>query len=279
MRKVAYILSFGHSGSTLLSLMLEQNPQTVAIGEIHGISKKLGNFPNDKKCSCGEVIRECPLWGDFYQSIQDRLPINLNEEYQLLFNSFSKNFSAEKVLVDSSKVVRNLQELQTFDDVDLRVIFLIKDVRSFLVSKKRKAIKKGEKFGLFQTFKYALIWYRDNQGNLNYLEKNNINHLKMGYEELCLYSQDANIRLFEFLEVETNQTTSQTHSGQINSGQGHMVLGNRMRKDPNKNTTVKYDNVWFTTEPLINLIGLFLPRVAKFNRKVTYSNQFEKMWK
>ena len=272
MRKIAYILSFGHSGSTLLSLILEQHKQTVSIGEFNNFSKKLSKLPNDRLCSCGESVASCLLWKNFYQTSQEHLSMDIKDEYDLLLTSFDKNFPAETVIVDSSKVIKNVLHLREMDEVDLRVIYLIKDVRSFLVSTKRKALKRGEKFGFLQLLKHAFIWYRDNQYNLNYLEQNGVNHLKMGYEELCLYSQEANKVLFDFLDLESTEKAKN-----IGNSQGHMLFGNRMRKDSNKNVEVKYDNVWFT-DVLVNIIGTMLPKVAKFNRKVTYSNKFDQIW-
>ena len=273
MRKIAYILSFGHSGSTLLSLILEQHQQTISIGEFNNFSKKLSGLPRDRKCSCGDTVDECLLWKDFYQASQENSSMNINEEYSLLLDSFNNNFSDETVIVDSSKVIKNVLHLQDLDNVDLRVIYLIKDVRSFLVSTKRKALKREEKFGLWQSLKHAYIWYRDNQYSLNYLEQNGINHLKMSYEELCLYPQEANESLFSFLDLEASKIAKK-----IDNSQGHMLFGNRMRNDSNKNVEVKYDNVWFT-DTLINIIGAVMPRVAKFNRKVTYSNNFDQIWR
>ena len=273
MRKVAYIFSFGHSGSTLLSLVLEQHQYTASIGEFLDLSEKLKKCTNERKCSCGETVFDCPLWGDFYRSIQTENPTDLKAEYGLLLNSFAKNFPVETVLVDSSKGLKNLQELHAHEEVDLRVIYLIKDFRSFVMSTKRKALKRGEKFGLIQAAKNALLWYRGNRNNLNYLEQNAVNYLKLGYEELCLYPQETNETLCSFLDIETTHSTIS-----IGENRGHMIFGNRMRRDSNKNSTIKYDSVWFT-DTVINLIGLLLPKVAKFNKKITYSNQFDRMWK
>ena len=273
MRKVAYILSFGHSGSTLLSLILEQHQKTVSIGEFNNFSMKLSGLPSERKCSCGATVVDCLLWKGFYQASQENSSMGINDEYRLLLDSVNNNFSNETVIVDSSKIIKNVLHLQELDDVDLRVIYLIKDVRSFLVSTKRKALKRGEKFGLLQSLKHAFIWYRDNQYSLNYLEKNRINHLKIGYEELCLYPQEANEALFDFLDLETTEM-----SKSIDNSQGHMLFGNRMRNDSRKNIEVKYDNVWFT-DTLVNIIGAVLPKIANFNRKVTYSNKFDQIWR
>lgn len=272
MRKVAYIFSFGHSGSTLLSLILEQHQKTVSIGEFNSFSAKLDGL-HERYCTCGELVPDCTLWKSVYQSCKNKLPNNLKEQYGLLLDSFANNFPDDAVMVDSSKVIKNLMQLQTLDDVDLRVIYLVKDFRSFLISTKRKALKRGESFGLLKSLKYALIWHRDNQYNLNYLEQQGISHLKIGYEELCLYSQEANKTLFEFLGLESLED-----SINIQGSQGHMIFGNRMRRDPKKNMVVKYDSSWFT-DNIINLVGLLLPRIAKFNQKVTYSNKFDQMWR
>jgi hypothetical protein len=56
-----FICSAGHSGSTLLSLLLGSHRDAIALGEITQMPKNLAlNTP----CGCGAPVRECPLWSD-----------------------------------------------------------------------------------------------------------------------------------------------------------------------------------------------------------------------
>jgi hypothetical protein len=56
-----FICSAGHSGSTLLTLLLGSHSNATALGEITQMPKNLAlNTP----CSCGTPVRDCTLWAD-----------------------------------------------------------------------------------------------------------------------------------------------------------------------------------------------------------------------
>ena len=59
MTELAYILAASHSGSTLLTLLLNSHPEIATIGELSP-----GHMENSSwyRCSCGSRIRECPFW-------------------------------------------------------------------------------------------------------------------------------------------------------------------------------------------------------------------------
>jgi hypothetical protein len=54
-----YICSAGHSGSTLLDLLIGSHPRIASLGEIDQLSK---NFALDTECSCGARVRTCAVW-------------------------------------------------------------------------------------------------------------------------------------------------------------------------------------------------------------------------
>jgi hypothetical protein len=56
-----FICSAGHSGSTLLSLLLGSHPNALSLGEITQLPK---NLALNTLCSCGTPVRDCALWGD-----------------------------------------------------------------------------------------------------------------------------------------------------------------------------------------------------------------------
>jgi len=61
MTKLAYILAASHSGSTLLSMLLASHEQVATVGELKLARESLGNLDR-YRCSCGELIRQCPFW-------------------------------------------------------------------------------------------------------------------------------------------------------------------------------------------------------------------------
>jgi hypothetical protein len=54
-----YILSAGHSGSTLLNLITGSHSRAAAVAEL---TRLPANIANDAPCTCGATIRECAHW-------------------------------------------------------------------------------------------------------------------------------------------------------------------------------------------------------------------------
>ncbi len=59
-KKVIYIASDNRSGSTLLDLLLGNHSEVTSVGEIRRLDEWI-NKPKEK-CSCGELIGNCPFW-------------------------------------------------------------------------------------------------------------------------------------------------------------------------------------------------------------------------
>ena len=272
MRKIVYICSLGHSGSTLLSLILGQHNDVIPLGEILSLKDRSDNFVN-RVCTCGEKLAKCDLWGDVISKHSKKPSKNLNEDYGYILSAFSKAFNKKTILCDSSKILKNLATLNDRDDVEVKVIFLIKDFRAYLTSVRRKKQKKGIKFNFIDALRTLRGWYRDNNYNLRYLEKNGYDFMRIGYEELTLYPSKSFDLIFNFLDLETPDDVAK-----FEKEQGHMIYGNRMRKDPQKKSTIRYDNAWFT-DNTISFLSFLMPKTAKFNKEITYSNGFQGMWK
>lgn len=59
MVRYIYICSAGHSGSTLLDLLIGSHPRITSLGEISHLSK---NIALNTPCSCGSPVRACQFW-------------------------------------------------------------------------------------------------------------------------------------------------------------------------------------------------------------------------
>lgn len=57
--RLVYILAASHSGSTLLAMLLGRHPDICTVGELKLTS--MGDVDR-YRCSCRELIRECPFW-------------------------------------------------------------------------------------------------------------------------------------------------------------------------------------------------------------------------
>lgn len=69
MTQLAYILAASHSGSTLLTMLLNSHPDVATIGELSpGYLEDLSWY----LCSCGSSIRECHFWRWVASAVRER---------------------------------------------------------------------------------------------------------------------------------------------------------------------------------------------------------------
>jgi hypothetical protein len=68
--RVVYVAGSGHTGSTLLAMLLDAHPRIVSVGEISVKPKirRRGNYDN-QRCSCGSLIGECPFWVEIFDAV------------------------------------------------------------------------------------------------------------------------------------------------------------------------------------------------------------------
>jgi len=72
--KYIYICSAGHSGSTLLDLLLGSHSLIESLGEISHLPK---NITLNTQCSCGETVQSCPMWKAILSDLGEQLHTNL----------------------------------------------------------------------------------------------------------------------------------------------------------------------------------------------------------
>lgn len=72
--RYVYICSAGHSGSTLLDLLLGSHSQIESLGEIINFSK---NISLNTPCTCGEPVRSCSVWKQVVSILNDQLGIDI----------------------------------------------------------------------------------------------------------------------------------------------------------------------------------------------------------
>ncbi len=162
--KILYIGGAGRSGSTLLEMILGNVPGVFAMGEISGFWSYLreGNLI----CGCGARLEECEVWGQVIDRLDLRSPARiealarlsekidrtrnlpllavlgslasgevseLTENTRLLYQAIQDVTGAE-LLIDSSKTPLHLYLLKRIEDLDLRVLHLVRDARAVAYS-------------------------------------------------------------------------------------------------------------------------------------------------
>jgi hypothetical protein len=175
--KVIYILGGGHSGSTLLDMVLGSTEQSFSVGELTYFDyykgykhENLYRLVDGRLCTCDEQMDDCPIWSKINFDQKDNVPKHesLSESLKILVNLFNpferwfrfgietgnnrevyKRIFAEalqqkpklRFIVDSSKDPRRLYELIRDPKIGperLAVIHLIRDGRGYIYSYQKK---------------------------------------------------------------------------------------------------------------------------------------------
>jgi hypothetical protein len=77
MIKYVYICSAGHSGSTLLDLLLGSHSRMFSLGEISHLPK---NISLNTLCACGHPVRSCRLWSKVISILNKNLGYDLYKD-------------------------------------------------------------------------------------------------------------------------------------------------------------------------------------------------------
>ena len=277
MKNLVYIAGLSHSGSTLLDLILGCYPEFVGLGEVaRVIDRKVINERQFSSvyCSCGEKMLQCPVWSAVVNNLS-RLPEgDFDKKYQMILDTAEKQLNNNAIVVDSSKYVNYLKPLVKNRDNNLKVIFIVKDVRNYLISQidnlsYEKANKKS--FLKSNVYYFCYQWYLMNKQIQKYMRDQKLDVLQIGYEELCLSTEKVLNLIGEFVGVDMAMTNFD-----LNSSKSHSVLGNRMRTQKDK-AKLLYDYRWFQRKEW-QLPSLLNPHIMKYNRANVYSHNFLEMW-
>lgn len=69
-----YICGAGHSGSTLLDMLLGSHSKVASLGEIINLPMDLAT---NSTCTCGQKVRECELWSEVTREFEIRQGLDL----------------------------------------------------------------------------------------------------------------------------------------------------------------------------------------------------------
>jgi hypothetical protein len=68
--RVGYLAGSGHTGSTLIALLMDSHPQVVSVGETafkpSNRRRRIVALP----CSCGKTYAECPFWAEVFARVR-----------------------------------------------------------------------------------------------------------------------------------------------------------------------------------------------------------------
>lgn len=263
---IIYISGGGHSGSTLLGLLIGSAKDVFNAGEVKFIDKL--KTVDDKNieamgdlCSCGAPANECTFWKSVEMEIEGKKvfyqPLSFRKLVARYFNAKkAKKISTDDVaifrtvlkivkkndpqinsLIDASKSLDRLMYLYQCKELYIKNIFIIKDGRSFINSY-HKIYKKGY-------FRWFFLWVLVNYSTLRFFKKNKIQYYGLSYESLCKETTQKINELNQFLKI----NIPINYIEEVRSKETHIRAGNWMKNKIKSFDGIHYDEKWRTEMP------------------------------
>ena len=273
--RLLLIRGLGHSGTTILDLALGAHPSIIGLGEAvrilerplpedaqRGPAQLRGPLRFERSCTCGKLAADCPVWGPLLDWLPSHDDWPLKAKLRHLFSTMPST-GQPRWVVDSFQDDRILP-FWTDDDVEIRVIHLTRDVRSWVHSRSRKERQQGRRFAELRPL---LRWWRLNARDAHRFKALGDRVFHLGYEELALQPEVALRRVCDWLELPFADTM--LAPGDYSAS--HVLSGNRMRFDPDRRQRIRYDGSWMKAVPGLTHLALCCPGLSRLNRKLVYS--------
>lgn len=246
---VIYIVGLGHSGSTLLDLIIGSSKKCIGLGEINKLRKFIENSKIDE------------LNSDFWNLIVEKFnkeeikPINLSlkenleilfhillrfpvknryktgELYEEIFKKAKEEKPTIEYILDSSKDERDLVYLHENEKINLRIVHLIRDGRGVVNSHERKDQNWFEAFSK---------WFIRNLWTKIYLRKIDKEKKKtISYDLFAKNPKKYIKKINKAFDLDINENN---FIEEVNEEPSFRFSGNRMRHK--KLRKIRYDQKW-----------------------------------
>lgn len=260
-------------------MILAGHDNLISLGEIFQVLRddpKKWLDDNEAVCSCGAQARDCNVWGTALKKMADNPALamtenkyeNINEKYQIVLETFREVYGDQIIAVDTSKGFRHLKQLTNDNNINIETVFLMRDARAYATSQtriaraqKRKGIRKLKQFTSFQLIK----WYLGNKQRQKYIKDKNLNAHQLSYEDLCFHSENTVKKLVEFLGIPYQEKMIR-----LSDTQHHILFGNPMRLNKQKQMSLSYDSRWLANDDWALPFAL-LRKIRKYNKKNIYT--------
>jgi hypothetical protein len=156
--QLVYITGRGHSGSTLLDLLISAHSEVVSVGE----AKCLVTRP-DEPCTCGApTVFVCPFWEKVDAALRERAGLSLREldidsadagifaAHNRAFFQAVASVTGKPIILDSSKTVDRLEALLEAQICPVQAIHLVRSPQGVVYSN----AKRGREW-LYHTYNYT----------------------------------------------------------------------------------------------------------------------------
>ena len=125
-QRIIYITSKGHSGSTLLDLLISSHNQVTSLGEIKVLSARRKKSPQtvlEGRCTCGaNTILDCLFWQRVEQfsgiplqelDVDSKDPVIFKQHNRAIFQAAAA-VSGNEFIVDSSKKYKSFGKTRRY---------------------------------------------------------------------------------------------------------------------------------------------------------------------
>lgn len=241
---IIYILGSGHSGSTLLSLLLTSHSQVTGVGELKALSPSAKWSSQERAegpCTCGApTLRHCAFWRRLDAAVTELAgcsvwEVDLDSEDPAVFATHNlavfraiATITGRHWIVDSSKNVGRLEKLIAARLVDVRPVRLIRSASGVVYSN----VKRGRPW-----LPRARAYIRNAMGARRAVAGKD--HLVVRYESLAALPRQTVAEVMGWLglafEDQQLNWVGQEH---------HDIAGNRMRFS--KSNEIRFDAEWKT---------------------------------
>ncbi|MCP4035651.1 MAG: sulfotransferase [bacterium] len=240
---IIYITGLGHSGSTLLDLLLDSHSQTRSVGELAPLSSAAREGHREsvlrkRRCVCGAASKfECPFWGEVDRRLRKEHGTSLLEidvgapdrdafihNNQVLYATLAA-VSGCRFVIDSSKRRRRLKRLIE-TGFDVRPIHLVREPHGVVYSN----VRKGRSW-----FDHTIHYNRQTIQTHRLLADHH--HLFVRYEDLATDPEATVRRIVAWLGLDF-----EPEQMQWNTAEHHNLAGNRMRFSGD--ATIRFDREW-----------------------------------
>ena len=284
-RRLLLIRGLGHSGTTILDLALGAHSQITGLGEAvrllekpspgdshRGPARLRGDLRHQRRCTCGQVAAQCPVWGPVLEWLPEHDDLALSVKLRRLLEALAEsgagsNSDAPHWVVDSYQDDLQLQNLEA-PDLEIRILHLTRDVRSWVYSRSRDGRRHGRWLpGLVP----LLRWCRVNARQDRWLQRCGKPVLRIGYEQLALSPEQTLRRICEWLDIAWEDKMLAPMKNSLS----HILSGNRMRFDAQKGSSIQYDYAWMQSRSGVAQFCLLIPWIYRLNQRLVYPSAHE----
>jgi hypothetical protein len=280
--RVLYLGGLGRSGTTLVERLLGELPSVCALGEIVHLWQR--DIRDDERCGCGARFSACTFWirvgerafdgwanvdVDRVHALRDavertrhiprlaagQMPEADVREYANYYARVYRaaaEISGADVVVDSSKHSALAHVLRYADDLDLRVVHVVRDPRGVAYSW-TKTVARPEADGTSVMTRYspgrsALLWNAHNAA-FGLLARRGVPVRRIRYEEFLTDPRAALIRLADFAGITLAPADMAFLRPQYaDLSVGHSAAGNPMRFTVGR-LPLRHDDAWVRSLP------------------------------